>query len=538
MKVLFLLNNSGMYERLGIMGLAALLKRDGHEPKLIITDTLLEKDLIARVKEFDPPMIAYTIMTGEHNYHVNLNRMLKEHHQFYAVFGGPHPTYDPRMIEKPGVDAICVGEGDLSFPELVNRMEQGRDFYDLQNFWFRVKDKIVKNPIGLLVENLDDLPFPDRDFMYDADPDTGSRGYKMLISMRGCPFQCTYCFNHVYNKMTKGKGEMLRYRSVDNVIREMVHLREKYPLTQMAFADDIFEIRPPGWHEELAERLPKEIGVPFSCSVRANLMSDSIGGLMSKAGCLFVWMGVECGNYEVARTILKRNLPNEKIENAVSIFRKYGVQVFTQNILGLPIDRPLEIDLETLDFNIRLKPAFAWSSVLYPYPETEIGKIAIERGMFDPNYDKVHISNKTTSCLTFEDPQVKRKLINLHKLFGVTVQFPFLRSFIPVLISLPLTRFYTWIFFVFYGYKLILKNASWEERFRIGLPYLRFFLRYVSGLEKRKTFSIAAQKTRYPDSPVFPDHRSHDEAFLAPAGGGCGGGGVPEAVDGPGKFQV
>jgi radical SAM superfamily enzyme YgiQ (UPF0313 family) len=521
---MFLLNNSGMYERLGMMGLAALLRRDGHQPKLIVTDTLSNEELIARVEEFDPPMIAYTIMTGEHNYHLGLNQMLKEHHKFFAVFGGPHPTFDNKMIYKPGVDAICIGEGDIGFPELVNRMEQGKDYLDIQNFWFRDGDMVVKNPIGQLVEDLDTLPFPDRDFMYEADPATGSRGYKTLISMRGCPFQCTYCFNHVYNKMTKGKGEMLRYRSVDNVIQEMVQLREKYPLSHMAFEDDIFELRPPGWHAELAERLPKEIGVPFSCSVRANLITDDIGRMMGEAGCKFAWMGVECGNYEVARTLLKRHLPNEKIEHAIEVFRKHGVQVFTQNILGLPVDNPLEIDMQTLDFNIKLRPAFAWSSILYPYPETEIGKTAIEKRMFDPNYDKVLISNKSDSCLTFEDPKVKRKLVNLHKLFGVTVQFPILRPMIPFLIRLPLTRLYTFIFFAFYGYKLVLKNSSWKERFRTGLQYVRFFLRYVSGLERRKTFSRAAQKTRYPASPTLPDNRVANEIPIAAAGGGGGGG--------------
>ena len=107
MRIQFLLKNTNMYERLGIMTLASVLKKNGHETKLQLTEELTENDIVKKVKEFQPHVLAYSIMTGEHVYHIDLNQMVRnEYPDAISVFGGPHPTYTPQMIEKDYVDAI------------------------------------------------------------------------------------------------------------------------------------------------------------------------------------------------------------------------------------------------------------------------------------------------------------------------------------------------------------------------------------------------------------------------------------------------
>ena len=94
-----------------------------------------------------------------------------------SVFGGPHPTFAAdEMIKRDGVDARCVGEGDLVFPEFCSRLEQGEDFWETSNFVVNYQGRVFKNPIGPLVENLDDLLFPDREMMYQADPGLRENG--------------------------------------------------------------------------------------------------------------------------------------------------------------------------------------------------------------------------------------------------------------------------------------------------------------------------------------------------------------------------
>ena len=81
-------------------------------------------------------------MTGEHVYHIDLNQMIRNHYDALSVFGGPHPTYSPEMIDKKNVDAICRGEGEIYFLELIEKLSKNENFYDTKNFWF--KKKMVK----------------------------------------------------------------------------------------------------------------------------------------------------------------------------------------------------------------------------------------------------------------------------------------------------------------------------------------------------------------------------------------------------------
>tara|TARA_Y100000031_G_scaffold156401_1_gene210778 strand:+ start:1257 stop:2795 length:1539 start_codon:yes stop_codon:yes gene_type:complete len=489
MRIQFLLKNTGMYERLGIMTLSSILKQNGHEVKLLLTEELGEKKIVENVKISKPHVLAYSIMTGEHIYHIELNQMVRSHYKnALSVFGGPHPTYSPEMIEKEHVDAICRGEGEIYFPQLVEKLEKGEDFYDIKNFWFKKKDgSIVKNSIGSLVQNLDNVPSPDRKLMYDSDKALRARGTKLFMATRGCPYQCTYCFNHVYNTLTKGKGDMIRSRSVNSIIKEIKEVKDNYFMDRVNIDDDIFLLKPKGWLEEFAEKYPKEIGLPIFCNVRPETVSEKTGFLLKKMNCTHAAMGIECGNNEVAKKVLKRNTTNERIVEAVRILKKNKVKVMTQNLIGLPVPNPTEIDYDTLDFNIKLRPYFAWSSILYPYPGTEIGTLAMKIGYFDGDFEKTSISNKTESNLKFTNKMEKRKIDNFHKLFSIIVQFPFLRPFTNFLISLPLQYMYTWIYFAFYGHKYLVQSSFKGILLTFG-HYFKFYLKYVSRLEKRTKF--------------------------------------------------
>ena len=497
MRIQFLLKNTGMYERLGIMTLASVLKKNGHSVKLELTEELGESKIISQVKDFQPHVLAYSIMTGEHVYHIDLNHMVRSHYQnALSVFGGPHPTYTPDMIKLDYVDAICRGEGEKYFLQLINKLEKKEDYYDIPNFWFKKNDgTIVKNGMGSLVEKLDDIPFPDRKLMYEADSSLRARGSKLFMSNRGCPYACTYCFNHAYNKLTKGHGEMMRYRSVDSIIAEIKEVKENYFLDRVNLDDDIFLLKPKGWLEEFAEKYPKEIGIPILCNVRPNMVSERVGKLLKKMNCTHVCMGIECANNEVARKLLKRATSNEKIIEASDILHRNNIKIITLNLVGLPVENPLKLDFETLDFNIKIKPNFAWSSILYPYPGTELGDLAKSHGHFDSSFEKIRISNKSETAMDFGDKKLNRRINNLHKLMGVIVQFPILRPFTNFLISLPLNFFYTWLYFAFYGYKY-LRQSSFKGILKTFGYYIRFYFKYVSRLEKQRVFSKAGKSKK------------------------------------------
>ena len=145
---------------------------------------------------------------------------------------------------------------------------------------------------------------------------------------------------------------------------------------------------------------------------------------------------------------------------------------------------PEEIKNRRTENLIRIKPDFAWSSILYPYPGTELGDMAINHGFFDANFEKVNISNKSSSVMNLGDKKINRKTNNLHHLMGVIVQFPFLRPFTNFLISLPLSYLYLWIYFALYGYKF-LRQSSFKGILKTFGHYLIFYFKYVSRLEKK-----------------------------------------------------
>ncbi len=188
-------------------------------------------------------------------------------------------------------------------------------------------------------------------------------------------------------------------------------------------------------------------------------------------------MGVECGDEEVANEVLRRKIENEEILNSARILKAHGVMLVTQNLMGLPVENSYETDLKTLDLNIEIAPTFAWSSILYPYPGTPIQQFAIEHGFLSEGEMRFLETNKRSSILTFSGPEEKRKIENLHKLFGVIVRFPWLRRHVDFLVSLPLGSVYRMVYYLWFGYIFKWKLFPFRTfRKEIG-KYVRLFFR-------------------------------------------------------------
>lgn len=486
MKVLFFLQELQFFERMGIMSISALLKEKGHQVHLLKTQNLNFEQISAKIKEYSPQIFAYSVMTGEHNYYLDLNKRLKKKFKkAISIFGGPHPTFYPEMIEKEGVDVVCLGEGEGAMVDLVQRLEEERSIERIFNLWIKKNGQIIKNPLRPLIEDLDSLPFPDREIIYENSPEVKEYKTKLFFSGRGCPYRCTYCFNHKYNQLYHNNGRVVRFRSVDNFIAEILAVKKKYPFEFAMIMDDTFLLKPFDWMEEFAEKMRKT-KIRFWCNIRANLVNEKVIKLLKKAGCYTTWFGLECGNEKVRNEILKRNMTNEQILNTARLLRKYQIVCASQNMVAFPVKHPLLVDLETLDLNLQCQPDFAWSSILYPYPGTDINYYAMGKGYFGrKNWDKAAVTNKMTSELTFPDPAEKRKVERLHKLFGIIVEFSFLRRFVHLLISLPLDKLYQFIFFAWYGYCMRIRMESWKKTPRDFLRLARALFDYLRNINKQ-----------------------------------------------------
>ena len=216
---------SGGFVTFGPMWLSAVLKKDGHQTTIAGVDyDEVEKTFL----EFKPDIVAYTTFSGGQNTFLDWNRRLKSKFNFYAMFGGPHVTFTPEMIEKDGVDGICRGEGFDAMPDFIKKLENGEDITNVKNWWVKVDGKIYKNEQRHLIKNLDTLPPPDRS-LYNRYKDYQLARTATVMTSQGCPFNCSYCHNHQLHKMLLKGDAVFRQRSVDKVIEELKELKRDYP---------------------------------------------------------------------------------------------------------------------------------------------------------------------------------------------------------------------------------------------------------------------------------------------------------------------
>jgi len=438
MKVLFVYRFEHI-EALGIMQLSSMLKLHGHDVDFI--DLKFERDVPRAVREIGPDILAYSVTTGMHRLYEKLNRELKSEFDVFSVFGGPHCTYFPEFIESNGVDAICVGEGEHALPELVDALQEGADVTSIPNIWVKAGNTVHRNDVRPLLEDLDSLPFPDRELCckYNHYRRMHTR---YLLTGRGCPFVCTFCYNPAFNRLYRGKGKIVRRRSVGNVIEELRRIRDRFNTERFCFHDDTFS-RDRRWVLDFCEAYGREIGVPFDVSVRANVLSEELVIALKRAGCTVAAYSVESGNERIRQTILKKKVETEDLVKAGRMIRAHGLKLTLQNMLGLP-DETLEMAYETLRLNIRIRPSYGWASIYRPFPRTEAYEYSKRKGYLREESELPARYFAGHSLNTKDSARIER----LHHLFSVGVQWPFLVPLIRLLVHLPLTELYRMVWLV------------------------------------------------------------------------------------------
>lgn len=427
-KVAFVIDTLGFQEILSIPIVSAAAKARGHTVALF-EFSRNPKKACREIVSFAPDIVAYSISSNEAQRYLQINDTIKKSGKFFSLFGGPHPTYYPQFIEKDGVDAICTGEGDLCFPEFLDRF--GTDaMYEVSNFSFKTPDGgYRKNPVAHLVEDQDSLPFPDRSQLYEKSYFMARNPIKMFMAARGCPYDCSYCFVHAFNSMYKGKGAIIRTKSVEYLIAEIKDVARKYPLKCIRFADDIFALER-NWLEEFAEEYPGKVGLPFTCFLRPNVIKDEYAKLLKKAGCRSAYIAIECANEDIRRRIANRPISNDQIISACAHLKKHGIRVGTFNMVGLPDETERDI-LDTIDLNRRIGADYAEASIFQPYPGTSITEFCRTNGYLEDGAEQCE--GEYAKSVLKGTPAFKQKVLVLHRLFTMMVDHPRIRRLVGLL---------------------------------------------------------------------------------------------------------
>lgn len=402
-------------EPLGLMYLSASAKRAGHETKLVTTSDNLE----TVVKEFKPQVIGYSVMTGDQDMYVSLNQRLKAAHNFLSIFGGPHPTFFPQLVEEPGVDVICKGEGEEAFAELLDKLQKGQPVTNIPNLSFNLNGTIQRNDLRPF-SDLDNLAFPDRDLITNF-TGVGDGPIKHFLASRGCPFSCAYCFNEQYAELYSGKGKRVRFRDVESVVAEVVEVTGKSPTKFVYFQDDTFTLNR-DWLRQFSELYSRQVNLPFHCHVRPNTIDEEKINLLKNAGCYSVHIAAETADDFLRNEVLKRRMSKEQIYAACDMLKSKGIRFMLQNIIGLP-GGSIEKDISTLEMNIRCNPDYAWVSIFQPYPGTSLGEHSKQQGFYTGDFKDLAANFFDSSKLNFPETY-KNQLSNLQRLFAIFVEYP------------------------------------------------------------------------------------------------------------------
>lgn len=443
MKILFIQKDP--FVNLGLMYLSSYIKKDGHQTDLII-DSLC-KDTIKVVKQINPDIIAFSCTTGIHTWAISLARKLKQSFTIPIIFGGAHPTFFPEVINESAVDIICLGEGEIAFSKLLKNI--GGDLSRVGNIRFKKNGVVFKNNLDNFIENLDNFPFPDRN-LYRRYSFIMNQDNLRVITGRGCPYNCTFCFNHALRKLYASKGKYVRRRSVKNVIDELHELKGSFK--RVDFQDDTFIVNFDGWLKPFLVEYAREIAIPFTCCVRANLVTEEVVLALKNAGCHSVKMGIETADESLNNLVLKRNLQRSQIETAILLFKKHGIKMETFNLIGIPGETITQA-IGTMQFNADLGVEFARSALLQPYPRTEIEEYAKSKGFLkkDFNLDDFENSYFIDTPIILQN---KNQFINLQRFFGLGVRFNFLIPLIKQLIKLPPNFLFDLIFKLDYAWSV------------------------------------------------------------------------------------
>ena len=427
-EVLFVQNLPYEYPGTGLI--AALLKEHGHRVGVAIASNfnLLKGRLRSR------QILAFSIMTGMQRWATEISAEAKKQSGCFVVMGGPHPTYYPEIIEKSShIDAICRGEGEHAMLDLAGALDGGRDISRIANFWVRKDGNIYKNEPRPLIADLDALPRQDRELYYCDYPFLRQSSHKNFMAGRGCPFDCSFCFNRQLRGLYRNKGNFVRMRSSESVIAEIEVVRDKYGLKKVFFHDDTL-ILDSKWLNEFLSLYKKRVGLPLYCSGRADTLTEEIARNLKAANCRVVSFAVESGNEKLRKGLLNKNITNEKLIEAARILKQNRIKLLTFNMVGIP-GETLEDAWDTVNLNVKMGVNYPRCSFLTPYPGIEITDYARDNGYLDSNFDEIsNFSQQTESLIKNKD---RDSLVNMHHFFQTAVLFPALRPVIKYLAVLP-----------------------------------------------------------------------------------------------------
>ncbi|MBL7196557.1 MAG: B12-binding domain-containing radical SAM protein [Candidatus Omnitrophica bacterium] len=479
----------------GIARLSAYLKQKGHKVILVIGD---EKTVLKKVQTENPDLIAFSVLTPYRNHMLASVSTLKQAGvKTPIIAGGYDITFLPQVIEHCGLDIVCRGEGEEPLAELCDCIDAKRDYSRIPNLWVKKEDNLYKNRMRPWSSDLDKFPFDDRDIYFDYDNYFKIVPFTQVLAGRGCPYLCRYCFNHGYRKIYEAEGSRgyCKLRSVENVIEEIMILKNKYKARYLFFNDSTLAYNKQ-WLFHFLEEYKERIKLPFSINAVMSEVDEALGRKLKESQyCILVRLALETGNQEYRMNVLNKKITTEQLIRGAGILSKNNIRYSIAMMFGLP-GETLDLAWQTIRMAKRIsaKNTVHAVNIFKPFPGLDITEYGINLGQYKKEdvsafqlpkalekNEILHIDKSEAIknlalgsrdlCFyqNYRTDKEGQLLLRLSRFSHLAIRLPFLRPLIKLLIKFPDNLIYRFIWMATEGLLNIKAHAN--------VP-LSFFIKY------------------------------------------------------------
>ena len=336
------------------------------------------KDIRSAVTEFNPHIVAITAPTPALKFVYQIAEIVKQQNEsIHVVLGGIHPTVMPEQTIKEcqAIDFIVVGEGEETFYRLILALkEESNCFSQIGGLWYRQAHKIENTSKRNLIADLDTIPFPARDLydlhLYRSAPTkkVSDENSTPILTHRGCPYNCIHCPSKTIWDQT------IRYRSTENVLREIEICIHKYGLQEFNFFDDTFTINRQRVVEICEKILDHRLNIYWICFARTNTIDEELVKIMKAAGCRKISFGFESGDQHIL-DLMRKKTTIDMGKKAVQAVKNSKIPVHGSFMIG-NIGETENTIKKTIAYAKSLGLDNATFFITTPYPGTDLYKVA------------------------------------------------------------------------------------------------------------------------------------------------------------------
>jgi radical SAM superfamily enzyme YgiQ (UPF0313 family) len=374
----FVKENEGCFPPLGIMYVASFIRAFDKDCEILLIDAVAEKldhaGIQRRLESFAPDVVGVSCWTFSLVDSLQVAERAKHRDpRVITCLGGPHVTIYPlETAAFPAVDFAITGDGERAFTMLIRELRTTRRYESVPNLFYKESGAVRSGPIARREDDLDALPHPDRSLtpldQYTSLPDGGAKITTMVTS-RGCPFQCTFCFQ---------QGTRWRYRSVENIISEIAQCAS-LGIRKILFFDETFTVNRKRVLQLCGELEKRNLPIRWSCRSRVDTIDEEMMDAMVRAGCTRISFGVESGDDEVLRRLNKK-ISIDQARRVFSAARERRITTLADFMIGCPGETRQET-MRSIELAVDLEPDYVQFTQLTLFPATPLYREALASGV-------------------------------------------------------------------------------------------------------------------------------------------------------------